>query len=66
MSIEIWLTRASQWDKLSAVKKGNFLQSTVKNAAGLININRQKVSGSSNLAISDDLQGLLAPEESPN
>ena len=30
------------------------------------NINRQKVSGGSNLAISDDLQGLLAPEDSPN
>ena len=29
-------------------------------------MNRQKVSGSSNLGISDDLQGLLAPGESPN
>ena len=31
-----------------------------------ININREKVSGISNLASSDDLQGLLAPEEPPN
>ena len=31
-----------------------------------ININREKVSGISNLASSEDLQGLLAPEEPPN
>ena len=31
-----------------------------------INIDREKVSGISNLSGSDDLQGLLAPEEPPN
>ena len=31
-----------------------------------ININRPKISGISNLTISDDLHGILAPEESRN
>ena len=59
------LIRGSQWGKPSAVKKGNFLPSTVKNAAGLIKTVK-KFQGISNLTITDDLQGLLAAEESPN
>ena len=58
------LIRWSQWGKPSAVKKGNFLLSTVKNAAGLIKTVK-KFQGISNLTISDDLQGLLAAAESP-
>ena len=52
-----WLIRGSQWSKPSAVKKGNFLPATVKNAAGLIKTISRYFK--SHLTISDDLQGLL-------
>ena len=56
-----------QWGWLSAVGRGYFLSSTVKNAK---NINRQitvkKFQGIPNLTISADIHGHLAPEESLN
>ena len=55
----------AQWGWLSAVGRGYFLSSTVKNAK---NINRQitvkKFQGIPNLTISADIHGHLAPEES--
>ena len=74
MSIELCLIRGSQWANLaSTVKRPQFNGPLSKNVIFYrqpskmqININREKVSGISNLASSDDLQGLLAPEEPPN